>query len=307
MRLSVNVPNFGDLPESIGIGTMAAAAERAGADGVWLADHILLVDEVTTGYPYAADGIFPLPPAMPFYDPLATCAFLASATETCRIGTGVLILPQRNVLELAKVSATIDRLSGGRLVLGIGSGWNRAEMEAIGYSFANRGRRTDEMLAVLRDSWSGTPAPFDGQQVKVRDRICLYPTPWRATGVPLLVGGMGEVSQKRAAVLGDGWLPIAFVDNLDVDALRVQVDRVRSMHADVSDSGFDVVLKLHASAAASAGLGAALVELDALGLEEVVIDLPWSEGVDAAITVFTACREVVAPDSLSASGAAEKV
>jgi len=118
MRLSVNVPNFGDLPERIGLGTMAREAEAAGADGVWLADHLLLVDEVMTGYPYAPDGIYPQPATLPFYDSLASCAFLAAATERCRIGIGVLVLPQRNVLEVAKVAATIDRLSGGRFAEG---------------------------------------------------------------------------------------------------------------------------------------------------------------------------------------------
>ena len=304
MRLSVNVPNFGDLPERIGLGTMAREAEAAGADGVWLADHLLLVDEVMTGYPYAPDGIYPQPATLPFYDSLASCAFLAAATERCRIGIGVLVLPQRNVLEVAKVAATIDRLSGGRFALGVGSGWNRLEMEAVGYSFGNRGKRTDEMLQVLRDCWHGTPSGFDGRHISIRDGVMLFPTPAQQVGVPLLVGGMGDVSLRRAAAYGDGWLAIASAERLNVGGLREQVERVSALRADNGKAPLELVLKLHAESRSASDLPAAVAAVAGLGFDEVIVDLPWVHGVDRAHAVLAACRDATLPRARPLRGVA---
>jgi probable F420-dependent oxidoreductase len=305
MRLSVNVPNFGDLPESLGLGTMAREAEAAGADGIWLADHLLLVDEVMSGYPYEPGGIFPRPAIFPFYESLASCAYLAAATERCRIGIGVLVLPQRNVLEVAKAAATIDRLSGGRFALGVGSGWNRLEMEALGYSSGNRGERMDEMLQVLRDCWDGAPSAFAGRQISVRDGVMLFPTPARQSGVPLLVGGMGEVSVRRAAAYGDGWLAIDFVERLNADALRLQVAQVSALRTGHGKAPLELVLKLHAEPLSAAGLPAAVAAVAKLGFDEVVIDVPWVQGIDRACEVLAACRDrAAAPAAGEARGAA---
>src|SRR5258705_13710749 len=146
MRIGAIVPNDGPLPLRIGLGGMAEAAERAGAESVWVSDHLLMVDGPTSRYPYSADGQQTWSNEIDYFEALACCAYMAAVTHDCRIGTAVLVLPQRNVLELAKVAASIDQLSGGRLVLGVGAGWNAAEMEALGYDFADRGRRFDEML-----------------------------------------------------------------------------------------------------------------------------------------------------------------
>jgi probable F420-dependent oxidoreductase len=282
---------------------MAREAETAGADGVWLADHVLLLDEIMTGYPYEPDGIFRQPPNVPFYDSLASCAYLAAATEHCRIGIAVLVLPQRNVLEVAKVASTIDRLSGGRFALGVGSGWNRLEMEALGYPFATRGARTNEMLRVLRDCWRGTPAAFTGEQLCIRDRIMLYPTPSQAKGVPLLVGGMADVSLRRAAIHGDGWLAIAFVERLNVTALREQVERVRVLRADATKAPFELVLKLHARPESAKSLPEAVATLAELGFDELVVDVPWACGLDAACELLAACRDGLHRSKRSLGGA----
>jgi len=291
VRLSVNIPNFGDLPDRVGLGRMAREAEAAGADGLWLADHLLLVDDVMTGYPYTDDGIFPAPATFPFYESLASCAYLAAVTDRCRIGIGVLVLPQRNVIEVAKAAATVDRLSGGRFALGVGSGWNRLEMEALGYSFATRGHRTDDMLRVLRDCWGGAPGAYEGRSIAIRDRVRLFPTPAQPAGIPLLVGGMANVSLRRAATLGDGWMAIAAVESLDVEALRARVDRVRALRAENGNAPFELVLKLEAESASAFDLPDAIAQLAPLGLDEIVIDVPWSDGVDRACDVFAACSD----------------
>jgi probable F420-dependent oxidoreductase len=291
VRVSVNVPNFGDLPETVGLGVMAREAEAAGADGVWLADHLLLLDEVMTGYPYEPDGIFPAPGTYPFYESLTSCAYLAAATERCRIGIGVLVLPQRNVLELAKATATIDRLSGGRFALGVGSGWHQAEMEALGYSWATRGVRMTETLAVLRDCWDGRPGAVDGRETSIRDRVMLFPTPAQPAGVPLIVGGMADVALRRAARLGDGWMAIANVERLDVDDLGQAVERVRELRAQNGDAPFELLLKLGTELdRGSDELPGAVAAVRGLGFDETVIDVPWDHGVDRACEALAACR-----------------
>jgi len=291
MRLSVNVPNFGDLPDRHGLGVMASAAESAGADGIWLADHVLMIDEVMTGYPYTADGIFSAPATFPFLDSLVSAAFVAAATKRCRIGIGVLVLPQRNVLELAKIAASIDRLTGGRFVLGVGTGWNKGEMEALGYSFAKRGQRMNEMMQVLRTAWTGSPEAFDGQEVKVRDKVKLFPRPAQEAGVPMIVGGMADIVLQRAARLGDGWLAIGDVATLDIETLRAQMDRLRSLRAEAGGGPFEMVMKLEAEVDPSLfhHLPETVAKLAELGFDETVIDVPWEQGIDEACAMIRTC------------------
>jgi probable F420-dependent oxidoreductase len=293
MRLSVNVPNFGELPALLGLDVMAREAENAGADGVWLADHVVLADGEMTGYPYAEDGVFPAPGTLPFYESLASSAFIAAATDHCRIGIGVLVLPQRNVLELAKVAATVDRLSGGRFVLGVGAGWNRLEMEALGYSFQTRGSRMDEMLGVLRDCRDGRPGALHGTETSLPAGVTVFPTAEQPGGVPLIVGGMADIALRRAAT-ADGWMAVADADHLDIDGLRSCVDRVQQLRRAHGGHRFEMILKL--TTELDRGLGdipSALTHLTNLGLDEIVIDIPWHLGVDRACGVLSVCRDAV--------------
>src|SRR3954469_15553346 len=179
MRIGSLIPNTGPLPAQLGIVAMASAAEAGGAESLWVSDHLLMVDDSLEGYPYSADGRATWPADIDYYESLTCCSFMAAATTTRQVGTAVLVLPQRNVLELAKVAATIDRLSGGRLVLGLGAGWLRAEMEALGYRFDERGRRADQMLITLRECWTGRPGPADGPHVHVPPGVVLEPRPVR--------------------------------------------------------------------------------------------------------------------------------
>jgi probable F420-dependent oxidoreductase len=290
MRLGAVIPNAGPLPGRLGLIEMAVAAEEAGAQSVWVSDHLLMVDADTTDYPFSEDGRPTWPADTPYLEAMTCCAFIAAATRRCRVGTAVLVLPQRRVLEFAKTAATLDVLSGGRLSLGVGAGWYRDEFEALGYGFEGRGRRLDEMLGVLRSCWTGRPEPFDGREVSVRPGIVLEPKPLQPGGPPLLVGGTSAAALRRAALHADGWLGIAWVERLDVIALAGQVDTVRRRRADAGLGPATVTLKLHAGPEAADGLAAALEALRPLELDEVIIEPPWALGVDAAReTIAEAC------------------
>jgi probable F420-dependent oxidoreductase len=288
MRIGVIVPNAGDTSLALGVATMAKAAEEAGAQSLWVSDHLLQVDEDTTDYPYAPDGRPSWGRDIPYLEAFTCCAFMAAATEKCRIGTAVLVLPQRNVFEVAKIAATLDQLSRGRFVLGVGAGWYRHEFEALGYSYDDRGRRMNEMLETLRDCWTGRPAPFTGTYVRVRPNLVLAPPPVQEPGPPLLVGGMTESALVRAARHGDGWLALAYAPSLGIDELRASLDRLAALRADSGRAGsFELVLKLHAGQDEVAELYTALSDARKLGFEEVAIEPPWANGLDAAAAVIT--------------------
>jgi probable F420-dependent oxidoreductase len=261
---------------------MAAAAEAAGARSVWVSDHLLMVDADVAGYPYSADGRPTLPVDVEYYEAFVCCALMAAATSSCRIGTAALVLPQRNVLEVAKVAASLDQLSGGRLVLGVGSGWHELEMEALGYTFRARGKRFDEMLDVLHDCWSGRPAPYKGAHVTVPDGVVLSPLPAQASGPPLLVAGMSDAALRRAATRGDGWLAIAFAESWVADAIGERATLVTELAGGAQRAGgLQKILKLHARPSDQDRVPSLVHEAEGLGFDEIIVELPWQLGIDA--------------------------
>ena len=290
------VPNSGPLPLRYGVPQMARAVEAAGAASLWVSDHVLMVDQPVTDYPYSADGRLTWDVADDYLEALTTCAFLAAATTSCLVGTAALVLPQRGVLQLAKEVATLDRLSGGRFVLGVGAGWNAAEMAALGFDPTVRGRRFDEMLAVLADAWSGRPRAVQGDTLTVPPDVVLHPTPVDPQGPPLLVGGMTRPAVRRAATAGDGWLALAFVERWDAVALAAGLQRFRELRRAHSGDDGIAVLKLHCTPSDHAELAGRACEALDMGFDHVAVEPPWSLGTAAA-------AEVVA-EAVSAAGAA---
>lgn len=180
-------------------------AEAVGFESVWGGEHVVLPDTIGSRYPYTADGKIPAQPDTEIPDPLIWLAYVAAAAPTLRLGTCILILPQRNPLVLAKEVATLDRLSGGRVELGIGIGWMREEFDALGVSWPRRGARNDEYVAALRALWAGPHAEFHGEFVDFLPVTC-SPRPTQAN-VPIVVGGDTPAAIDRAARLADGWFP----------------------------------------------------------------------------------------------------
>jgi probable F420-dependent oxidoreductase len=183
----------------------AAAADRAGIDQIAVPDH-LAIGPRTDAYPY---GPFPLPPDEPWLEPLTTLAAMAGATRRIRLATGVLIAPLRPALLLAKTAATLDVLSGGRLDLGVGLGWQREEYDAAGVPWAGRWARLDDQLRACRALWTADgPVSFRSETVSFQELRSL-PRPAQEGGPPLWLGvAASERNAARIAALGAGWLPI---------------------------------------------------------------------------------------------------
>jgi probable F420-dependent oxidoreductase len=278
MKIGVKIPNDSAKAHEIGLTNMGRLAEDAGADSLWVNDHLLTVEGGRSPYPFTPDGAIPWPMDLPRYECLTAACFLAATTSRCRIGTSVLILPQRNVLELAKTTATLDALSGGRFVLGIGVGWFAEEMEALGYRFESRGRRTDEMIEVLRRCWTGRPQPFRGKEIAVPDDLILEPRPSQPNGPPILVGGMSRAALRRAALRGDGWLAFQReeLDARQLADLLVTLEDLRE-EAGRLDESFSHVMHLSSTLGMASWLPEFAAQVRELGFDELVINPPWDD------------------------------
>jgi probable F420-dependent oxidoreductase len=205
MKFGVVFANTGPWADPAGAVEAARAAEAAGFESLWTVEHVIFPDNYASQYPYSDTGKMPAAPSTPIPDPLIWLAYVAAATTTVRLATGILILPQRNPLVLAKEVATLDHLSGGRVELGVGVGWLKEEFEALGIPWERRGERTDEYIAAMRELWSKDHAAYRGQFTSFANASS-NPKPVQAS-VPIVVGGHSRAAAERAGRLGDGFFP----------------------------------------------------------------------------------------------------
>lgn len=204
MKFALHFANT-NFPDAAGAKRLATAAEAAGFESLVAVEHVVWPTNYASRYPYAPSGRLPGGPETKLPDPLIWMAFAAACTTRLRFMTGILILPQRNPVVLAKELATLDDMSGGRIDLGIGVGWLQEEFQAIGVPFERRGARTDEYVAAMRTLWAADDVSFHGQFVAF-DGVSCNPKPVQGR-IPIIVGGHSEVAARRAGRIGDGFFP----------------------------------------------------------------------------------------------------
>lgn len=274
--VGAKLPHTGAAATGAAVRAAAVALEDAGFDSLWVSDHVVLPDAVASAYPFAADGVARWATDVAYLEALLTLTTAAAVTRRVRLGTAVLVLPQRQPVLLAKQAASLDALSDGRLELGVGTGWLREEFAALGVPFDRRGRLTSAAIGVLRDCWTGRPPGRpDGWapgEHALPDGLLVLPAPARP--IPLLVGGHSPAALRRAGTLGDGWLAQQSAPDLDPAALAREVGEVRR-HA--AEAGRDparlrVVLRVADSAGRCADVAARAADLRAAGVDEVVVD-----------------------------------
>jgi probable F420-dependent oxidoreductase len=185
---------------------LATTAERCGVESMWTIEHVVIPVGYKSTYPYDPSGKIPAPEQMPMPDPLLPLAYAAAVTKTLKLATGILILPQRHPLYVAKEVATLDVLSHGRVILGIGIGWLEEEFQALGIPFEERAGRTAEAVRALRSLWKDEAEPFRGKYFRW-EKLESHPKPVQKPGVPIVVGGHTELAARRAARYGDGFFP----------------------------------------------------------------------------------------------------
>jgi len=185
---------------------LVLAGEAAGFESAWTVEHTVVPSGYESAYPYSPDGkMAGGVEDMLMPDPLMWMAYMAGITSTIKFATGILIVPQHNPVVAAKQIATLDYMSGGRVLIGIGVGWMREEFDAIGVPFDDRGRRTDEYVAAMRELWTSDRPTFHGEFVNFDAAYC-RPQPVQDS-VPIIVGGDSKVAARRAGRLGDGYFP----------------------------------------------------------------------------------------------------
>lgn len=278
---------------SIGIDGGAALdlcrrAEAGGFESVWGGEHVILPTAIESRYPYTADGKIPAESDTPIPDPLIWLAFVAAAAPTLRLGTCILIVPQRNPLVLAKELATLDRLSGGRVELGLGVGWLREEFDALGVPWDRRGARNDEYIAAMRALWAGPHAEFHGEFVDFAPVTC-SPRPVQ-TSVPILVGGDTPAAIDRAVRLADGFFP----GEGDATKLGALITRLRHAAEDAGREPDSIEINAMFGAQMAEPLGG-VEQLAALGVGRAMIPAFFFAGPGGLDRLSEFGERVIAP------------
>jgi probable F420-dependent oxidoreductase len=223
MRFGVHVPQWGAAATRDGVLAVVRTIEQSGLDSAWVADHVVFPLQSRTVYPYR-DGGVPFAPEDGFLEALVTLSALAGVTERIELGTSVLALPMRHPLVVAKQAATLDLLSGGRLILGLGAGWWEEEFRALGSTFGDRGRRFDEQIEIMRAAWTEGMFAWDGDFYSFDSVACL-PRPAQPGGPRIWIGGNSRAARRRAGHFGDGWHALGS-DGGAIAAGKAEVARV---------------------------------------------------------------------------------
>jgi probable F420-dependent oxidoreductase len=221
LSFGIAFANAGPFARPANAAALGALAEAHGFDSLWTVEHVVIPKGYTSTYPYHRSGRAPGAETSDIPDPLVWLAFVAARTTTIKLATGILILPQRNPVVTAKEVATLDVLSNGRAVLGVGSGWLEEEFDALGVPFADRGDRLDDHIRAMRALWHDQEATYEGRFSSFRGCIAL-PRPVQAS-VPIVVGGHTTRAARRAGELGDGFFPARG----EVDELRALLEVLR--------------------------------------------------------------------------------
>ncbi len=244
MKFGIRYCNTGRYVDPARAVELVQAAEETGFESAWTVEHVVIPKGYQSAYPYTTDGRLPggegdfiLP------DPQIWMAYVAARTTRIKLATGILILPQHNPVICAKQVATLDYMSGGRVLLGIGVGWLKEEFEALGVPFADRGARTEEYMHALRALWSMDVPTYEGKFVSFRNAY-MRPKPTNGT-VPIIIGGHSKAAARRAGRMADGFFPargaseelLALVRDSAIEAGRdpKDVEITASMPEDLAD------------------------------------------------------------------------
>ena len=201
MEIALSIPR---LPDAEGIRRFCQRAEQLGFEAVLAGDHIVLPTGGTNQYPYTADGSFSRPPDEPFLETMTMLGYMAACTERVKLGSTVIILPYRNPVVQAKMFASLDVLTNGRMICGVGVGWLEKEFETLGVPYAERGPMSDEFLQIFKTLWTEDNPVFHGRFYQI-DGIQFYPKPVQKPHLPIWVGGHTRRALRRTAKFGDCW------------------------------------------------------------------------------------------------------
>jgi probable F420-dependent oxidoreductase len=270
----------------------AHAAERCGFESAWMPEHLVFPAEVPPTYPYSETGDPPFQPRTPVYDVWVLFAYLTQATETIRFATNVYVLPLRHPLQTARSVVTLDRLSGGRVTLGVGIGWLKEEFDYLGLNFADRGRRTDDAIRVIRRLWTEDAIEVDDDHFRFGP-VAFEPKP-RAL-IPIEVGGVTRPALRRAALLGDGWVEWGCPT---IEDFQTMVEYLEQQRAEAGASGpFEITV-----CGDLARDTRNFARLAAVGATRIVVDPRWTLGPRLTVPQMTDWAERFQDEVISRHG-----
>jgi probable F420-dependent oxidoreductase len=275
LKIGFHLPHIGPLATRDGLRASAQAVEEAGFDSVWVSEHIVIPRKQVNRYPGSPSGKFPLPPDTPFLDSLSVLLFVAACTERVQLGSSVCILPWRNPVITAKELATLDVLSNGRLVFGVGAGWWAEEFAMLGVPFEHRGSRLDEYIRLVKALWTEENPSFHGRFWQIEE-VGFSPKPVQKPHPPIWVGGGVDAALRRAGRLGDAWHAI-------YNKPEQLADNYATVQAYAREAGRDpqsVGLTLRMAAPTDAPQAIERLKAYAdVGVSHVMLDM-WASSVD---------------------------
>lgn len=283
MRLGLHALGIGAGADRAVIDAVASTADECGFATLWAGEHVVMVDRPSSRYPYSDDGVIAVAAQADWLDPMIALSFAAAASSRIGIATGVLLLPEHNPVVVAKQAASLDRLSGGRLTLGVGVGWSKDEFAALGVPFEQRGARTAEYVAAMRTLWRDDVASFGGRFVSF-DAIRVNPKPVRDRRVPIVFGGNTDLALRRVAESGDGWY------GFNLDGMAAVRDRVATLERLCAQTGRDRA-QLRLSVALRNPSVDDVGGLSEVGVDELVVVGAPPEGPDAAAAWVSALAD----------------
>ena len=291
MKIGLIGAGVGPAAEPEVLALMAQTAEQCGFHSLWAPEHVVLVDQYASKYPYSTDGRFGLPTQMDLLDPLSALTFAAAHSKRIRLGTGICLLPEHNPVVLAKVVAGLDKLSKGRFDFGVGIGWLAEEFTAVGVPWERRADRTREYLRAMKLLWTEDQPEFAGEFCRF-PKVRMHPKPVQKPHPPIIFGGESNPALKRVSEVGDGW----FGFNTSPEQAHVRIGRIKQ-YAQAAGRG---AVKL--SFAVSPGMGME-IEVDALkryrdaGADQVIVGAFGENGKAIQAEIERLAEKLVVPST----------
>ena len=286
MRIGISLLNNWGIADVHALVDLAERAEALGFDSVWTHDHVFNVAHV-----------FDRIGGRPYYEPLTLLSFVAARTTRVKLGTSVLVLPYHNPIRLAKTAATLDVLSRGRLILGVGVGAVENEMEAMGTPFKERGAFTDEAMAVMRALWTQDDPRFDGRYSRFAG-MPFSPKPLQ-NPIPLVVGGVSAAAIRRAARLGDGWQPLGLSPGALGQGMAQLREEIRACGRQSSDVPVSIALSLtapgrrYALGTTAADVARNVKAFAAMSVDTLIVSATTSDPAEARAAMELVAREAL--------------
>ena len=274
MKFGLFIPSAGHFTKKYGLKYFTEKVEDLGFNSLWVSDHIIMPKNIKAPYPFAKDKKATWDTNIPWYDSIILLSMLSTLTKKIELGTAVLVLPLREPIVFAKQIATIDSLSNGRIVLGVGAGWLKDEFDAMGIDFKKRGKLLDELIEYSHNIWSGEPKEYNGDNYYFPSDFYTYPKPHGK--IQFLIGGHSKNALSRVSRLKSGWLPHQSAPTMNPDELLEPIQFINNLsNNDINEDPLRDVLRINQSMNYIEKINDLKETYAQAGVTEIIVDINW--------------------------------